>query len=92
MYLIRYHAKKAYERVEVRFHVLLITVILFRFTPAVSYSTKEAAAPFESEALWPPAAVGNIENRIYFAQPGNEPKFLNCPGRSLVADRRSYPM
>jgi len=71
--------------------MLLITVTVFRFTPAFSYSKKEAAAPFESEAMWPPEAVGNLENRISFAQPGNEPKFLNSPARSLVAERHIYP-
>jgi hypothetical protein len=91
LYLIRHHAKKAYGGVEIQFHVLLMTVIVFKFTPAVSYSKKEAAAPVESEALWPPEAVGNLENRITFVQPGNEPKFLNSPARSLVADRHSHP-
>jgi len=71
--------------------MLLITVIVFSFTPAVSYSEKEAAARFESETFWPPESVGNLENRIYFAQLGNEPKFLNSPARSVVAERHSYP-
>jgi hypothetical protein len=91
LYLIRHHAKKGYEGVEVQLRVLLITVVMFRFTPAVTYSKKEAAVPVELEALWPPEAVGNLENGISFAQPGIEPKFLNCPARSLAADRHSYP-
>jgi len=69
----------------------LITATVFRSTPAVTYSRKEAAAPVESEALWPPETVGNLENRVSFAQPEIEPKFLNCPALSLVADRHSYP-
>jgi hypothetical protein len=89
-YLIRHHAEKAYGGAEVQLHVLLITVIVFRFTPAVSFSKKKAAVPVESEALWPPEAVGNLDNRIPFAQPGIEPKFLNCPALNLVAQRHSY--